>query len=85
MAKALAVLAGLADWQRAPTLLTPLPLALIAFGLAIQFTPANTIERLDRIYQRLPTIVVGALVGAALLLIEAVGGDGSAPFIYFQF
>ncbi len=28
---------------------------------------------------------VGALGGRLLLTIEALGGDGSAPFIYFQF
>ena len=40
---------------------------------------------LDRLYHRLPAWGVGVLCGVVLLLIEAVGGDGAAPFIYFQF
>jgi hypothetical protein len=60
-------------------------LALIAFGMAIQFTPDDTPQRLDRLYHRLPAWGVGVACGVALLVIEAVGGDGAAPFIYFQF
>ena len=59
--------------------------ALIAFGLLIQFTPGDMLERLDRVYHRIPTWAVGVLAGLALLLMEIVGGDSSAPFIYFQF
>jgi hypothetical protein len=42
-------------------------------------------QRLDRLYHRLPAWGVGIVCGIVLLLIEAVGGDGAAPFIYFQF
>ena len=59
--------------------------ALIAFGLAIQFTPPDTLQRTDRLYHRLPGWAVGVLIGVTLLVIEAIGGDGAAPFIYFQF
>jgi alginate O-acetyltransferase complex protein AlgI len=76
---------GLANWSQPPTLLTPFLGGLIMFGLLIQFTPSDLLERLDRIYHRLPAWAVGLLAGLALLLIEAIGGDGSAPFIYFQF
>lgn len=63
-----------------------MPLAvLILFGFAIQLTPPDLIERLDRIYQRLPAWAVGGLVGTSLLVVELIGGDGAAPFIYFQF
>ena len=60
-------------------------LVLIAFGLAIQFTPPDTLQRTDRLYHRLPGWAVGVLIGVSLLVIEAIGGDGAAPFIYFQF
>jgi alginate O-acetyltransferase complex protein AlgI len=85
MAHAGYVLAALVSWSRPPRLLTPPLITLIAIGIAIQFTPPDMLERLDRVYHRLPTWIVGVLAGAALLAIEALGGGVSAPFIYFQF
>ncbi len=66
-------------------LVTPFMLVLLAIGMAVQFTPADLLVRLDRLYHRLPTWGVGVLSGAALLLVELLGGDSTAPFIYFQF
>lgn len=83
--RAFELIAGLANWSQPAALLTPFPVALIAFGLLIQFTPGDMLERLDRVYHRIPTWAVGVLAGLALLLMEIVGGDSSAPFIYFQF
>jgi D-alanyl-lipoteichoic acid acyltransferase DltB (MBOAT superfamily) len=40
---------------------------------------------LDRAYHALSPWTVEVLGGLLLLTIEARGGDGSAPFIYFQF
>jgi D-alanyl-lipoteichoic acid acyltransferase DltB (MBOAT superfamily) len=79
------MLAGLGDWSRPSTLLTPFLLALIVFGLQIQFTPSDTLQHMDRAYHSLPGWLVGVLIGVLLLVIEAIGGDGAAPFIYFQF
>ena len=78
-------IAGFANWSQPAALLTPFLGSLIAFGLAIQFTPSDMLERLDHCYHRIPTWAVGVLAGIALLLMEIVGGDSSAPFIYFQF
>lgn len=85
LARVWEMLAGFGDWSRPSTLLTPFLLALIAFGMAIQFTPSDTLQRTDRLYHRLPNWAIGVLIGVALLVIEAIGGDGAAPFIYFQF
>lgn len=79
------VLAGLGRFESPVTLTTPALLGLIAIGLGVQFTPPDTLERLDRIYQRLPVWLVGLAAGAILLAIELMGGDATAPFIYFQF
>jgi D-alanyl-lipoteichoic acid acyltransferase DltB (MBOAT superfamily) len=79
------LLTGLINWSQPASLLTPFLFLLIAFGLFIQFTSPNLLEQLDRIYHRIPTWGIGLLTGMVLLLIEAVGGDSSAPFIYFQF
>jgi hypothetical protein len=32
-----------------------------------------------------PAITLGLLIGAGILLVEAVRPEGVAPFIYFQF
>lgn len=79
------LIAGLFDVSRPAVLLNPTLAALIAFGLAVQFTPPDLLQRADRVYQRLPVWLVGALVGVILLVIELIGGDATAPFIYFQF
>ena len=54
-------------------------------GLLVQATPANLLQWLDRAYHALSPWAVGVMGGLLLLMIEALGGDGSAPFIYFQF
>ncbi|MEZ5852491.1 MAG: MBOAT family O-acyltransferase [Hyphomicrobiaceae bacterium] len=79
------VLAGLGRLDAPATLVTPPLMGLIAIGLTVQFTPPDMLERLDRLYQRLPAWLVGLLAGAILLAIELLGGDATAPFIYFQF
>ena len=76
---------GLADWSQPVQLVTPFMLVLLAIGMAAQFTPRDLLVRLDHLYHRLPTWGVGVLGGGALLVIELVGGDSTAPFIYFQF
>jgi len=83
--QALNLIFALTNWSQPVILLSPFLAALIAFGLAIQFTSPNLLVALDRIYHRLPAWGVGALAGMLLLLIEIAGGDSSAPFIYFQF
>ena len=83
--RAIEVLAGLGRLTSPATLVTPFLVSLIAFGLAIQFTPPDLLERLDRLYQRLPVWVVGVIAGLLLLTFEIIGGDGTAAFIYFQF
>ena len=85
LARAGEMLAGLGHLAQPPTQVTPALLGLIAIGLAVQFTPPDLLPRLDRLYQRLPVWLVGLLAGVILLAIELVGGDATAPFIYFQF
>ncbi len=85
VARATELLGALARPETATTLVSPWLIGLIAFGLAIQFTPPDLIERLDRVYQRLPVVVVGLLAALVLLVVELIGGDETAAFIYFQF
>ncbi|KJV09567.1 hypothetical protein VZ95_10685 [Elstera litoralis] len=59
--------------------------ALIALVLAAQFTPESGTARLARGLDHLPWWGLGIVLGGALLLIEGLGPQGVAPFIYFQF
>jgi D-alanyl-lipoteichoic acid acyltransferase DltB (MBOAT superfamily) len=71
-------------WGPAP-LVTPLVLAVIALMLAAQYVPREIPARvLDR-FSHLGPVVQGAVLAAVLYAIVALGPQGVAPFIYFQF
>ena len=79
------ILGQLTDWSATPQLVTPFLVGLVVLGFVMQATPAHLLQWLDRAYHAMSPWLVGVLGGLLLLLIEAFGGDGSAPFIYFQF
>ncbi|NJC41636.1 D-alanyl-lipoteichoic acid acyltransferase DltB (MBOAT superfamily) [Brevundimonas alba] len=81
---ALQVLEGLGRAGPA-VMLTPLLLALIVGGLAMHWLPPRAIEGMAERLKGAPSITLGLLIGAAILLVEAVRPEGVAPFIYFQF
>ena len=68
-----------------PTQASPLALALIVLGLAFQFTPGDWPIRLARAALWVPEWALAASGGIAIAMIDALGPDGVAPFIYFQF
>ena len=78
------VLAGLGRFEAA-TMVTPFVLTLIVGGLAMHWLPPRAVEGLATWLKPAPSLTMGLLVGAAILLVEAVRPDGVAPFIYFQF
>ena len=81
---ALAVLEGLG--RIGPVvMLTPLMLALIVGGLAMHWLPPRAVEGMAERLKAAPSLTLGLLIGAAILLVEAVRPEGVAPFIYFQF
>lgn len=63
----------------------PLMLALIAIGLAGQFTPDALFDRLAAAFERAPAWGIGAAAGIVVAVINALGPEGVAPFIYFRF
>ena len=67
------------------TALTPLLLTLIVGGLAMHWLPPRAIEGVAERLKAAPSVTLGLLIGAAILLVEAVRPEGVAPFIYFQF
>ena len=81
---AMEVLTGLGRFEPA-TLVTPFLLVLIVGGLAMHWLPPRAIEGVATWLKPAPSLTMGLLVGAAILLVEAVRPDGVAPFIYFQF
>jgi D-alanyl-lipoteichoic acid acyltransferase DltB (MBOAT superfamily) len=65
--------------------ITPVLLLVIAGSIAAQFLPSNLSERLQLSFSRLAPAAQAATLAAGLVLIDALGPRGVAPFIYFQF
>jgi alginate O-acetyltransferase complex protein AlgI len=63
----------------------PLMVALIALGMAAQFTPEALFERASALLGRMPVWGLGAAAGIVVAAINALGPEGIAPFIYFRF
>jgi alginate O-acetyltransferase complex protein AlgI len=63
----------------------PFVVALIALGLAGQFTPDALFDRVALAFARVPSWGLGAMAGIVVALINALGPEGVAPFIYFTF
>jgi alginate O-acetyltransferase complex protein AlgI len=58
---------------------------LIGLGLAMQFVPNDLPQRLANWLVTVPDWTLATASGLALVAIAAMGPDGIAPFIYFQF
>ncbi len=58
---------------------------VIGLSLAAQFLPPGWSNAPRKRFGDLPWIAQGAIFGAALMVISALGPVGVAPFIYFQF
>lgn len=78
-------LASVAALDFSTELLTPFVIGLIALGLLINFIPREWDLRVQRAFGELPALAQGAIVAATLVALGAMGPDGVAPFIYFQF
>jgi D-alanyl-lipoteichoic acid acyltransferase DltB (MBOAT superfamily) len=79
------VLRGIASGSGPAPLVTTAILVVIGLALASQFVPPATVETAQTRFSLLgPALQVLALAGA-LTLIDVLGPDGVAPFIYFRF
>ena len=58
---------------------------VIGFALAAQFAPKSEVARLKNRLNRSGIATQGLAFGIGLVLIDLLGPDGVAPFIYFQF
>jgi D-alanyl-lipoteichoic acid acyltransferase DltB (MBOAT superfamily) len=64
---------------------TPAALVAIAVGLAAQYVPRRAVGRLLVGFSRLGPAVQGIALAVVLMFIDALGPEGVAAFIYFQF
>jgi alginate O-acetyltransferase complex protein AlgI len=79
------VLGGLLSGTQPNELLTPVLLVTVGLMLASQFVPPGVVEVGQARFTAVgPGLQVVVLVGA-LTLIDVLGPDGVAPFIYFRF
>ncbi len=62
-----------------------LPLLVLAAGFSMQGFDGNRLERITRRLADWPGWVLGVLAAVILTIILALGPEGVAPFIYFQF
>ena len=83
-ADSLAFLGGLGAGGGA-VLLTPLQLGLILLGMSFHFGPRLTLQQVAIRIRALPAPALGAAIGLAVLVVDAMRPEGVAPFIYYQF
>jgi len=72
-------------WGEPSPLVTGGVLAAIAVGIASQYLPRRLPLVLMARFSRLPVPAQAAVLSLALLATHAMGPEGVAPFIYFQF
>lgn len=78
------ILGRLTDWGPAPAV-TPVVLALVAGGIAVQYVPSGLRTQLVDGFSRLRPVAMTAMLAGFLLVVDGFGPEGVAPFIYFQF
>jgi D-alanyl-lipoteichoic acid acyltransferase DltB (MBOAT superfamily) len=64
---------------------TPFTVALIVLGLMLHFLPRDMPGRLAWLFGEQPAWIWGIVAGLGVAMIDALGPEGVAPFIYFQF
>ncbi|WP_258376200.1 hypothetical protein [Komagataeibacter xylinus] len=66
---------------------TPFTLGLIVLGIGLHFVSTNIPGRVGALaaVQRMPDWALALAFGLCVLMIDAAGPSGVAPFIYFQF
>ncbi len=71
-------------WGPAP-LVRPVVVFVIVAALAVQFVPRGVGHRIQVALSHYGPVAQGAVLAVVLLISDALGPQGVAPFIYFQF
>ena len=82
---ALSYLGGLLTNWGTGSLVTWVVLLAVAVGMAGQFVPRRVGDAIEYRVSHLPPMLIAVGVGLWLLVINLLGPQGVAPFIYFQF
>ncbi len=72
-------------WGDPSPLVTGSVLLAVAVGVLMQYTPSRVLERSQIVLSRLSPVATGLVLAVGLLVIDALGPQGVAPFIYFAF
>ena len=72
-------------WGRPSPLVTTSVVLAILVGIVGQYVRPGAVGSLVSGFQRLPVVAQAACVGIALMVINTLGPEGVAPFIYFRF
>ena len=72
-------------WSTPAQLVTPLLLAVIAGMLAAQWVPQRAIDQLTQRFSFLPLVAQAGALAVGFFLLDVLGPQGVAEFIYFQF
>ncbi len=72
-------------WELSAPIVTPAALLAIVVGLAAQYVPRPAVDRGLVVFTRLGPAVQGVALAIVLMIIDALGPEGVAAFIYFQF
>jgi alginate O-acetyltransferase complex protein AlgI len=72
-------------WGEASPLVTTSVVLAILVGIGGQFLRPDAVAGALRGFQRLPLPAQAAALGIALMVIDTLGPQGVAPFIYFRF
>jgi len=84
-ADAVYYLGDLAKFGGGISQLSPLTLLLVALGMGLNFVPLRWVIRTFHGMMTWPEWLVGSLAGVGIVVVNSLGPDGVAPFIYFQF
>ncbi|MCB9730457.1 MAG: MBOAT family protein [Deltaproteobacteria bacterium] len=67
------------------TAMTPLLWGMLLGSFVVHWLPRRYVDGIGRTYERLPIVLQGALLAAAILMMMQVASADVVPFIYFQF
>jgi D-alanyl-lipoteichoic acid acyltransferase DltB (MBOAT superfamily) len=86
IARAWQMITGLfTQWGRPSPLITAGVLVWIVVGIGTQYLPSRFPLAVMARFSRLPVVGQAAVLGAALMLANAMGPAGISPFIYYRF
>ena len=83
--QATTMITGIFDWEGSSALVTPLLLLVIIGSILTQFVPAATVKRAEGWFSEVGWALQGVALGIGIVIVDILGPEGVAPFIYFQF